>query len=91
MARYQPWGSNGRESGTSAQRWPWARSQAAPYSSVLNVPIKTFFFKENSENSLHTRRFGGLDFVTIQLKKKKGKESLKDNIFFLRTLLTEGD
>ena len=52
---------------------------------------QNFFCKENSENSVHTRRFGGLDFVTIQLKKKKGKESLKDNIFFLRTLLTEGD
>ena len=83
MARYHPWGSNGRESGTWAQRWPWARSQAAPYSSVLNVPIKTFFFKENSENSLHTRRFGGLDFVTIQLK-KKGERKLKGQYFFFK-------
>ena len=43
---------------------------------------KLFFCKENSENSVHTRRFGGLDFVTIQLKKKKGKERLKGQFFF---------
>ena len=45
---------------------------------------KLFFFKENSENSLHTRRFGGSDFVTIQLKKKKGERKLKGQYFFFK-------